>query len=80
MQYLHNHDIVHGDLAPGNVLLAESTKDSRRWECKVSDFGLAQIGDASNRDLPSSGVGTGACGAASLGGLGTLTLPAACLC
>lgn len=58
MQYLHNHDIVHGDLAPGNVLLAESTKDSRRWECKVSDFGLAQIGDASNRDLPSSGVGT----------------------
>lgn len=34
--YLHRHDIVHGDLTPGNVLLATSSRDARRWVCKVS--------------------------------------------
>jgi hypothetical protein len=26
---------VHGDLTPGNVLLTTSSRDARRWVCKV---------------------------------------------
>lgn len=43
MEYLHSHDIVHGDLTGGNVLLTSSDKDGRGFTAKVVDFGLSRI-------------------------------------
>lgn len=43
MHYLHGHDIVHGDLTGGNVLLTSSEKDARGFSAKVVDFGLSRI-------------------------------------
>jgi serine/threonine protein kinase len=43
LTYLHAHDVLHGDLTPSNVLLTSSTKDGRRWQAKVNDFGLAAV-------------------------------------
>jgi serine/threonine protein kinase len=43
MQYLHAHDIIHGDLTGGNVLLTASDKDSRGFTAKVVDFGLSRL-------------------------------------
>jgi hypothetical protein len=43
MHYLHNHDILHGDLTGGNVLLTAADKDSRGFSAKVVDFGLSRV-------------------------------------
>ncbi|KAL4433273.1 hypothetical protein ABPG77_003321 [Micractinium sp. CCAP 211/92] len=43
LSYLHSCEVIHGDLTPSNVLLTSSTKDSRRWVCKVADFGLSTL-------------------------------------
>lgn len=43
MEYLHSHDIVHGDLTGGNVLITTSDKDGRGFTAKVVDFGLSRI-------------------------------------
>lgn len=43
MHYLHGHDIVHGDLTGGNVLLTSFDKDARGFTAKVVDFGLSRI-------------------------------------
>lgn len=43
MEYLHSHDIVHGDLTGGNVLLTSSDKDGRGFTAKVVDFGLSRV-------------------------------------
>lgn len=43
MQYLHFHDIIHGDLTGGNVLLTASDKDARGFAAKVVDFGLSRV-------------------------------------
>lgn len=43
LQYLHSHDVLHGDLTGGNVLLTASDKDTRGFVCKVADFGLSRI-------------------------------------
>jgi serine/threonine protein kinase len=42
MAYLHNLDIIHGDLCGGNVLLTSSDAVPHRFTCKVADFGLAR--------------------------------------
>ncbi|KAK9808830.1 hypothetical protein WJX72_004554 [[Myrmecia] bisecta] len=43
MWYLHSHNILHGDLAGGNILLVSSDKDSRGFSVKVADFGLSRV-------------------------------------
>ncbi|EFN52801.1 hypothetical protein CHLNCDRAFT_138454 [Chlorella variabilis] len=58
LHYLHQRDVIHGDLSPGNVLLASSTKDRRSWVCKLNDFGLSKCGDVSNWCKRSSILGT----------------------
>jgi serine/threonine protein kinase len=35
LAYLHDLNILHGDLAGGNILLTSSNKDQRRFTCKV---------------------------------------------
>lgn len=59
MQYLHAQGVLHGDLTPGNVLLAGSANeqdggtavgrlegDTRGWAALVGDFGLSRQLDA----------------------------------
>ncbi|GAB4814749.1 hypothetical protein N2152v2_001795 [Parachlorella kessleri] len=43
LQYLHEHNVVHGDLTGGNVLLTTSDKDARGFTAKVVDFGLSRV-------------------------------------
>jgi serine/threonine-protein kinase len=38
IQYLHDHDVVHNDLHPGNVLMVQGNEVPT---CKLSDFGIA---------------------------------------
>ncbi|KAI3438918.1 hypothetical protein D9Q98_001332 [Chlorella vulgaris] len=56
--YLHQHDIVHGDLTLGNVLLSSSHRDARHWVCKVGDFGLCQILQCDLGEIQDSCYGT----------------------
>ena len=37
LEYAHGHDVVHGDLKPGNVII------TREGEVKVIDFGIASL-------------------------------------
>ncbi|KAK9915712.1 hypothetical protein WJX75_003037 [Coccomyxa subellipsoidea] len=43
LAYLHNINILHGDLSGGNILLTSSSKDHRKFTCKVADFGLSRV-------------------------------------
>lgn len=36
VEYLHRHNIIHRDIKPANILV------SKRWLCKLSDFGTAE--------------------------------------
>ena len=40
--YLHNKDILHGDLCSGNILLSTASRDKRGFVAKVADFGLSR--------------------------------------
>ncbi|BDA44406.1 probable mitogen-activated protein kinase kinase kinase 11 at C-terminar half [Coccomyxa sp. Obi] len=43
LAYLHDINILHGDLSGGNILLTSSSKDARKFTCKVADFGLSRV-------------------------------------
>ena len=44
MAYLHNMDILHGDLTAGNILLSSAdATDARGFTAKVADFGLSRV-------------------------------------
>ncbi len=60
LTYLHAHDVLHGDLTPSNVLLTSSTKDGRRWQAKINDFGLAAVMGGVDAVRRSCRLGTGA--------------------
>lgn len=47
MQYLHQNNVLHGDLTCGNVLLVgvrhDSPHDKRSFSAKIADFGLSRV-------------------------------------
>ncbi|TCD64424.1 hypothetical protein EIP91_004105 [Steccherinum ochraceum] len=50
LEYLHNYDIVHGDVRGTNVLIDED------WHVRLTDFGLAVLADSST---PTNGAVAG---------------------
>lgn len=42
VHYIHEQGLVHRDLKPANILLQ---RNQRRWEPKITDFGIAKIMD-----------------------------------
>ena len=46
MEYLHAAGILHGDLKPANVLLKSTSADRRGFLCKLCDFGMSRLMDA----------------------------------
>jgi len=56
LEYAHHHGVVHRDVKPANILLAEYASHGVRTRAKLADFGIAQ----SPNSLPeSSGTATG---------------------
>ena len=51
----HRQNVIHGDLKPGNVILARSTEGATR--AVITDFGLAKPRDYATNQLPSSTAG-----------------------
>ena len=49
MEYLHSAGILHGDLKPANVLLKSASEDRRGFSCKLCDFGLSRLLDATEK-------------------------------
>jgi CRP-like cAMP-binding protein/tRNA A-37 threonylcarbamoyl transferase component Bud32 len=50
--YLHNNGIIHGDIKPENIMLANPVDDTSRIDVRLGDFGTAMEVD------PSAGSGT----------------------
>jgi PAS domain-containing protein len=55
LHYIHERDIVHGDVKPANILLCRipSAADRRRWQVKLLDFGIAHRDRATARSTDS---------------------------
>ncbi|EFJ49343.1 hypothetical protein VOLCADRAFT_104447 [Volvox carteri f. nagariensis] len=41
MSYIHNRNIIHGDLKPANILLRSNSSSPYGYTVKIADFGLA---------------------------------------
>jgi serine/threonine protein kinase len=55
LEYVHHHNVVHRDVKPANILLAEYEQQSVRTRAKLADFGIAQSGS----EPPATGSATG---------------------
>jgi serine/threonine-protein kinase len=53
LEYTHDHGVVHGDVSPGNILIAEEGGTA-----KLADFGLARAREDASADRPEHVLGT----------------------
>lgn len=51
IQALHEHNIVHCDLKPSNILLKQPDKSILEYELKISDFGLSRFQTFNNTKI-----------------------------
>jgi len=56
--FLHEHDIIHGDLTGNNVLVSSTTSNKRGFSCKVCDFGLARLLEGHTSAIFTTTMGT----------------------
>merc|ERR1711933_277169 len=57
IQYLHDRQIIHGDLTPNNVML-KSRPSRKGYACKVCDFGRARVCDSKTQQIMTKSMGT----------------------
>ncbi|GAX85073.1 hypothetical protein CEUSTIGMA_g12493.t1 [Chlamydomonas eustigma] len=43
LSFLHDNDVIHGDIKAGNVLLADKDLDRRGYIAKLTDFGFSRV-------------------------------------
>jgi serine/threonine protein kinase len=43
MRYLHDHKVIHRDIALRNILVSASTSDDYKYDVKVADFGMSRL-------------------------------------
>jgi eukaryotic-like serine/threonine-protein kinase len=54
LRMAHANNIVHRDIKPGNIIIAEEGKN--RFQPKLLDFGIAKVGQSSDGKLTQQGV------------------------
>ena len=57
MQYLHSHDVLHGDLSSNNVMFV-SMENDRGFQAKINDFGLSRSLGKGQDNVSTRTVGT----------------------
>jgi serine/threonine-protein kinase len=55
LEYIHSHQVVHGDIKPENILLV---LDRDGWVAKIADFGIAKFEQEISRGIGLGGTGT----------------------
>eukprot|EP00429_Kryptoperidinium_foliaceum_P056970 CAMPEP_0176097760 /NCGR_PEP_ID=MMETSP0120_2-20121206/49015_1 /TAXON_ID=160619 /ORGANISM="Kryptoperidinium foliaceum, Strain CCMP 1326" /LENGTH=531 /DNA_ID=CAMNT_0017431763 /DNA_START=1 /DNA_END=1596 /DNA_ORIENTATION=+ len=57
-EFLHEREIIHGDLTGNNVLMASTDANRRGYICKVCDFGLARVLEGNTSAIFTTTMGT----------------------
>jgi serine/threonine protein kinase len=55
LEYIHRHQVVHGDIKPENILLVLNPNG---WVAKIADFGIAKFEQEISRGMGLGGTGT----------------------